>query len=167
VNKWPLVVFCAAVFCIPVPSWSQASGRFVQAELHTAITAKTAKVGDPVKAAAFTSVTLPNGVKIARGAEIFGQVRAVDANSIAISFDEVEVDGKKTPLSLSIRGAMMPGGDPSKPAPDTAAHAGSVIGMTGITLEVDDSPQHASKFESTGKKLQLKPGLQLMLGVPE
>jgi hypothetical protein len=166
-NRWRLAVFLAAGFWLSVPSWPQASGRFVQAELHTTITVKSAKVGDPVKASASSSVTLPNGVQIHRGGEIYGQVRAVDANSIAISFDEVEEQGKKTPLSLSIRGAMMPSSDPAKPSQDTAGQAGSVIGMPGVTLQVDDSPQHASKFESSNKKFQLKQGLQLMLAVPQ
>ncbi len=46
-----------------------------------------------------------------------------------------------------------------------AAHTGSVIGMPGVTLEVDDGPQRASKFVSADKELQLKSGLQLMLAV--
>ena len=48
-----------------------------------------------------------------------------------------------------------------------AAHSGLVIGMPGVTLEVDDGPQHASKFVSAGKELQLKSGLQLMLAAVE
>ena len=110
-----LVLAVVAGFCLPAAFLGQPSGRFVQAELRTSITARSAKVGDPVKASAFTSVTLPNGVKVNRGDEIFGQVRSADANSIAISFDEVEIAGKKTPLGLSIRGAMLPSGDQSKP----------------------------------------------------
>ena len=162
-NRWALAVSLAAWFWLPVPFRAQPSGRFVQAELRTTVTAKSAKVGDPVKASAFNSVTLPNGMMINRGAEIFGQVRAVDANSIAISFDEVETAGKRTPLSLSIRGAMMPSTDASRPSQDSAGQAGAVIGMPGVTLQVDESAQHASKFEWSGKKFQLKPGLQLML----
>jgi len=129
------------------------------------IVAKSAKVGDPVKASVFSSVTLPNGMKISRGAVVTGQVRAVDANSIAISFDEIEAGGKMTPLSLSIRAAMMPN-ESGKPSQDTMGQTGAVIGMPGVTLQVDDSPQHASKFESSSSnKFQLKKGLQLMLGV--
>jgi hypothetical protein len=158
-----LVLAVVAGFCLPAAFLGQPSGRFVQAELRTSITARSAKVGDPVKASAFTSVTLPNGVKVNRGDEIFGQVRSADANSIAISFDEVEIAGKKTPLGLSIRGAMLPSGDQST----TAGQAGSVVGMPGVTLQVDDGPQHASKFESSAKKFQLKQGLQLMLAIPE
>jgi hypothetical protein len=160
-------VFLVAALCLPAPILPQGSRQFVQVELRKTITVKTAKVGDPVYAVAVTSASLPGGVKIGRGAGVFGQVRAVDANSIAISFDEADVNGKKIPLSLSIRGAMLPGADPSKPDKDTAAQAGSVIGMPGVTLQVDDSTAHSSKFESSGKKFQLKHGLQLMLAPPE
>jgi len=39
--------------------------------------------------------------------------------------------------------------------------------MPGATLEIDDTPQHASKFKSNGGEFQLKSGLQLMLAVVE
>jgi len=148
---------------VPCLSLAQQS-RFVQAELLKTIKAKNAKPGDPVKARAVTSANLPGGVSIAEGAVLLGQVRSADPRSLAISFDEAEMDGKKTPLSLSIRAAMMPGG--SETHSGVAAQTGSIIGMPGVTLHVDDSPQHASKFESAGKELQLSHGLQLMLSVP-
>jgi hypothetical protein len=184
--------------------------QFVQAELLKTIKAKSAKVGDPVRARAVSAVLLPGGIAIPEGTILEGEVRAADTNSLSISFDQAELSGKKTPLSLSIRAALMPGG-PQKslggnasvdsaapnvhpmnggsatPVPVTtqqatptahpdsgavvqpgrpvAAQAGSVIGMPDVTLQVDDSPQHASKFESSGKELQLKQGLQFMLAV--
>ena len=116
-------------------------------------------MGDPVKARVANSVNLPNGTILPRNTEIFGQVRAVDASSVAISFDRIELTVSQ-PLHLSIRAAMVPDA-----AENTPAQAGSVIGMRGVTLEIDDGPQHASKFPAEGKNLQLKPGLQLMLGV--
>ena len=61
---------------------------------------------------------------------------------------------------------MMPSG-PQNNVDGVAAKAGSVIGMPGVTLQVDDSAQHASKFVSSGKELQLKQGLQFMLAAPE
>jgi len=48
-----------------------------------------------------------------------------------------------------------------------AAHTGSVIGMPGVTLEVDEGPERTSKFVSADKELQLKSGMQLMLAVVE
>jgi hypothetical protein len=150
-----LAVFFAAGFAP-----AQTSGRFVQAELLTGIKTKTAAVGDAVKARVASSANLPNGTMLPRNTEIFGQVRAVDANSVAISFDRIDLDGKPVPLHLSIRAAMAP-----DTGQNTPAQAGSVIGLRGVTLEVDDGPQHASKFRAEGKNLQLKPGLQLMLGV--
>ena len=198
---------------LPLSSLAQHSKQFVQAELLKTIKAKSAKAGDPVKARAVTAVLLPGGVAIPEGTILLGEVRAADPNSLSISFERVELSGKKTPLSLSIRAAMMPGGPQkssgdagnspldaatpnahpikgetaqlsdktqnaaqnasagsagvSQPGRVVAAQTGSVIGMPGVTLQVDDSPQHASKFESSGKELQLKQGLQLMLAVPE
>ena len=131
--------------------------------METSIKAKKAKPGDPVKAKVTASVTLPGGLKVSRGANIFGEVKSADANSLAIAFDQVEIDGEKKPMKLSIRAAMMPGGDPGKQG--EAAQAGAVIGLKGVTLDVDDGPEHASKFESAGKELQLRAGLQVMLGV--
>jgi hypothetical protein len=46
-----------------------------------------------------------------------------------------------------------------------AAQTGTVVGMHGVKLQVDDSPQHASKFQSSAPDLQLSEGLNLMLAV--
>lgn len=58
---------------------------------------------------------------------------------------------------------------PSGPGPGEtkvrAAHAGSVIGLADVTLDIDDGPAHASLFRSP-KSLKLSSGLQLMLTVP-
>jgi hypothetical protein len=206
--KFWLTILVAAG-CLPMPSSAQQK-QFVQAELLKTIKAKSAKAGDPVKARAVSAVLLPGGIAIPEGTILEGEVRAADTNSLSISFDQAELSGKKTSLSLSIRAALMPGGPqknfggnasvdaaapnvhpmnggPATPVPVTtqqaapnarpdsggvvqpgrpvAAQAGSVIGMPGVALQVDDSPQHASKFESSGKELQLKQGLQFMLAV--
>jgi len=184
---------------------AQGSKQFIQAELLKTIKAKKAKVGDVVKARPVQAVTLPNGFTIPDDATLLGQVRAVDEKSLAISFDQVEIKGKTTPVKLSIRSAMMPnqegaaarpgdatrsldaatpgdrpirGGVPragkvteseppsaTQPGAAVAAHTGAVIGMPGVTLDVDEGPQRASKFVSADKELQLKSGLQLMLAV--
>ena len=162
-----LVLALAMGVYLPAISWPQEPAKFVQVQLLTSLNTKSANVGDAVKASVYTATTLADGGKMARGAEVYGQVRSVDANSISISFDEAEVNGKKAPLKLSIQGAMMPGGDSSKPDKNAQGSAGLVVGMPGVTLQVDDGPQHASKFETSGKKLQLKSGLQLMLRVTE
>ncbi len=204
------LITLVAASCLPLSSSAQQK-QFVQAELLKTIKAKSAKVGDPVKARAVSAVLLPGGLTIPEGTILVGEVRAANTNSLSISFDQAELNGKMTPLSLSIRAALMPGGPqkssggnasvdaaapnvhpmkggPATPLPDktqnatphatadsggvvqpgrpVAAQAGSVIGMPDVTLQVDDSPQHASKFESSGKELQLKQGLQLMLAVP-
>lgn len=150
-----------------LPGMAFAQTRSVQAELLNTIKVKKAKVGDPVKARVVNSVTLANGVTVASDSVILGEVRSADANSVVISFDRVDFKGKKTPLILSIRAAMMPGVDTSNTARKLNAQNGSVIGMPDVTLQVDESPAHASKFESESKNFELKHGLQLMLAPPE
>jgi hypothetical protein len=206
------IIAIVAAGYLPLLSLAQQPQQFLQAELVKTIKAKSARTGDPVKARAVNAVVLPGAVTISVGTILLGEVRAADPNSLSISFDQAELNGKKTPLSLSIRAAMMPGHPPKSlgdaentsldastpnahpiqggPAqlsdktenaaknattpdsggvsrPAVAAQTGSVIGMPGVSLQVDDSPRHASKFESSGKELQLKQGLQLMLAVPE
>jgi hypothetical protein len=207
-----VIVKVAMIVLVALACLAQHSKQFVQAELLKTIKAKSAKVGDPVKARAVSAVLLPGGIAIPEGTILLGEVRAADSNALSISFDQAELNGKKTPLNLSIRAALLAGGPqknfggnagvnaaapdvhPMKGGPATqvpvttqsatpsaqadsggvaqpgrpvAAQAGSVIGMPGVTLMVDDSPQHASKFESSGKELQLKEGLQFMLAVVE
>ena len=189
--------------------WVSAQGakQFVQAELLKTIKAKKAKVGDVVKARPVQAVTLASGLIIPEDATLLGEVRAADEKSLSISFDQVQIKGKTTPVKLSIRSAMQPGEAPAAatrpgdatssldaaspgnrpirgeatptrkvteseppnaaPGAPVAAHTGSAIGMPGVTLDVDDGPQRASKFVSTEKELQLKSGLQMMLAVVE
>lgn len=46
-----------------------------------------------------------------------------------------------------------------------AGHTGSVIGLPGVTLQIEDGPDAVSTFVSAKKNLQLDSGLQLMLEV--
>jgi len=168
--RYWLAVGIVAILCAAQFASAQGSKRLIQAELLKTIKAKKAKVGDVVKARAVQSVVLPGGITIPEGSTVVGEVRAVDENSLAMSFDQVEIKGKTTPVKLSIRAAMMPeqASFSAGRAPSTAVgHTGSVIGMPDVTLEVDEGPQHASKFTSSGKELQLKSGLELMLAVVE
>ena len=57
---------------------------------------------------------------------------------------------------------MSSGGTPGKP---TAAQAGSVIGLPGVTLLFDDGPTAVSTFISAKKNFQLDSGLQMILVV--
>jgi len=212
VKHWLAVGIAAMVCALPL-ALAQGAKVFVQVELLKTIKGKKAKVGDAVKARAAQAVALPGGLTILQGATLVGEVRSADEKSIAISFDEAEINGKKTPVKLSIRGAMMPGEAPMRSGESSAPVAGStpgnrpmqggptslgertksaaetttgssapvtgpgqgitvqtgtVIGMPGVTLEVDEGPQRASKFVTSGdKELQLKSGLQLMLAVVE
>lgn len=105
-----------AMLCLPWLSQAQHPKQFIQAELVKTIKAKSAKVGDPVKARAINAVVLPSGISISEGNTLLGEVRAVESNSISISFDQLEQGGKKTAVGLSVRAAMMPG-EHSSPRP--------------------------------------------------
>jgi hypothetical protein len=47
----------------------------------------------------------------------------------------------------------------------TAAHTGSVIGLPGVALQIEDGPPAVSTFVSAKKNFQIESGLQLMLVV--
>lgn len=154
-----------AAGCSLLPSLAQHPKQFIQAELLKTVKAKSAKPGDRVQARTANALVLPGRVTVPEGTVLHGEVRSASPTSLTISFDQADLGGKQTPLNLSIRAAMMPGGP--QPHGGVAAQTGSVIGMPGVTLQVDDSPQHASKFESSGKDLQLKQGLLFMLAPPQ
>lgn len=66
------------------------------------------------------------------------------------SLSEVNAGGKD---SANTHATMVP------------AHAGSVIGLPGVALTVDDGPPFASKFAIANKDMQLPQGVQLMFSV--
>jgi hypothetical protein len=55
--------------------------------------------------------------------------------------------------------------DGATPGKAQAAHSGSVIGLPGVTLVVEDGPNAVSTFISAKKNLQLDSGLQMILVV--
>ena len=61
--------------------------------------------------------------------------------------------------------SALSGGAGSTQGKATAAHTGSVIGLPGVTLQIEDGPAAVSTFISAKKNLQLESGLQLMLVV--
>ncbi len=199
-----------------VPVSGQTGALHVQVELLNTVRTKKAKVGDKVKARTASPLTLTDGTEVPVASTIAGQIREVEADSggkssVVISFDQVEMDGKKRPAVFLIRAAMLSGGSaksvreasaiapsevhqerpmagraqtvqdatdvqtrapstrsiPDAPAaklgPAVAAQTGSVIGMPGVTLQVDEDGQRPSKFLSNAPNLELKQGLQLML----
>lgn len=156
----------AAIACAALAS-AQAPSRFLQVQLDNTIKTKKAKVGDKVRAKALADTVLVNGLKVSEGDEILGQVQSVDSTSVAISFDQVLLGTKKKPLALSIRAAMAPPTTQSNDRAGVVAKAGDVVGVPGLTLQVDDSPRHASKFQSSTPDFELKHGLLLMLGLVE
>jgi hypothetical protein len=197
-----------------LPAAAQPARVHVQVELVSGVKTKKAKVGDKVKAKTASPLILPDGTAVPATSPITGTIREVTADSggkssVSISFDQVEVFGKKVPAAFFVQAAMVAGGsaaqprdpatispsdvphdrpmagrrqtvqdsadvqskapstpaEPGAPAPSgaTAAQTGSVIGMPGVTLQVDEDGGKPTRFESTAPNLELKPGLQLML----
>ncbi len=143
-RTWLLSGCVAVGLCLPVSSPAQGSKPFLQAELLKTIKAKKAKAGDPVKARAVNAVILPGGITISEGTILLGELRAADANSLVISFDQAEVKGKTTPLKLSIRAAMMPSG------PRTHSNAGS----SAIAVSTPDDKPLSGRPRTLPEKTQ-------------
>jgi hypothetical protein len=197
-----------------VPAAAQPARVHVQVELVSAVKTKKAKVGDKVKGKTASPLILPDGTAVPVTSLITGTIREVTADSggkssVSISFDQVEVFGKKMPAAFFVQAAMLPrapagqprdpaaiapsdvphdrpmagrrqtvqdsadvqskapstSAEPGAPAPSstTAAQTGSVIGVPGLMLQVDEDGRQPTKFESNAPNLELKPGLQLML----
>src|SRR5215471_19029643 len=92
----------------------------VQVELVSSIKTKKAKVGDKVKGKTASPLILPDGTAVPVTSLITGTIREVTADSggkssVAISFDQVEVFGKKLPAAFFIQAAMMPAGSAGEP----------------------------------------------------
>jgi hypothetical protein len=216
VSKTRLALLMSAFAIWPVSA--QSDVPHVQVELLSNVKTKKAKVGDKIKAKTASPLTLSDGTAVPVATPVNGQVREVEADSggkssVVISFDQVEIDGKKRTVPFLIRAAMLAGGGsapaqdgnaispaevhrerpmagrsptvqdasdvqihapsarstPDQPAhsgPYMAAQTGSVIGMPGVVLQVDEDGGHPSKFISASPNLELKSGLQLMLVVP-
>ena len=197
----------------------------IQAELTTPVKLPKAKVGDKLKAVTVTQVNLPNGPSIPAGSTVMGQVQNVDGAFVTVAFDQVNVDGKKIPLNITLVAAALMGGPKTQMSEGTGSSkmdspsggslpndhplngggysvteagsnaasgvgheslsevnsaasgatvkrgaevrttAGSVIGLPGVALAIDDSAPFASKFELKNKEQQLPKGLQLMFSV--
>ena len=86
----------------------------IQAELTTAVKLTKTKVGDKLKASTVTQVSIPSGPTIPAGSTIMGQVQKVDGAAVTLAFDQVNVDGKKIPLNITLVAAAVMGGPTTK-----------------------------------------------------
>ncbi|MGA7415894.1 MAG: hypothetical protein WBW33_35815 [Bryobacteraceae bacterium] len=159
----------------------------IQAELSTPVKLAKAKVGDKLKAVTVAQVNVPNSPVIPAGSTVMGQVQKVDGAFVTVSFDQVNVDGKKISLNITLVAAALMGGpktettdgnakatksannSPGADAPlrpgEVRTTLGTVVGLPGVALAVDDVAPFASRFELNNKEQQLPKGLQLMFKV--
>jgi hypothetical protein len=175
------VLTFAAAFALCAQTPPDASILHIQAQLSSKLQLNKTKVGDKLTAQTVTAVTLPNGTAIPIGSMLLGQVLKLDADSVTVSFDQVNVASRKIPLNITLVGAAMMDGKNQmsqanssakvdSPSPEdhpsnVSTHSGSVIGMPGVTLSIDDGPPYASQFKLTTKDLRLPKGVQLMFSV--
>lgn len=207
-----LITLLAAASAYPQLDLPQPTPIHIQAELTTPVKLAKAKVGDKLKAVTVTQVNIPNGPAIPAGSTVMGQVQKVDGASVTVAFDQVNVDGKKIPVNITLVAAAIMGGpktaataggsvpndhplnaagnsateaassaakggkeslsevgSPAGPVSQRGAEvrttAGSVVGLPGVALSVDEEAPFASKFELKNKEQQLPKGLQLMFSV--
>ncbi len=194
----------------------------IQAELTTAVKLTKAKVGDKLKASTVAQVSVPKGPTIPSGSTMLGQIQKVDGASVTVVFDQVNVDGKKIPINVTLVAAAVmggpkttegsgaskmdsaaggnerndhpleggrysvteaasnaanggqlglsevnsaPTGSASQKGAEVRTTAGSVVGLPGVTLAVDEEAPFASKFQLKNKEQQLPKGVQLMFSV--
>ena len=113
------------------------AGTQLPLALTTALTSKTAKVGDPVRASLTSDVKLGDRVAIPAGTTVAGQITGVVSGSdkiggvpsLAMQFDRIELAGNKdVPINGEIlqKGKSDTGGDTAKIVGGTAA--GAIIG---------------------------------------
>jgi len=140
-----------------LPAVAQPARVHVQVELVAAVKTKKAKVGDKVKGKTSSPLILPDGTAVPVTSSITGTIREVTADSggkssVSISFDQVEIFGKKVPAAFFVQAAMMPGGPaaaPRDPATITPSDVPHDHAMAGRRQTVQDSADVQSKAPST------------------
>jgi hypothetical protein len=108
------------------------SGTEIPLTLTTALTSKTAKVGDPVKALTTSDVLVDGRVAIAAGTTVAGQVLQVESGSagiggkpsLVLSFDRLELPGG---TDIPIAGEIT-----QKGKSDTAGDTAKIVGGTAL-----------------------------------
>jgi hypothetical protein len=140
-------LFCAAAlllgFSIAVPcALGQTShpsspparqSQALQVELTSTVRAKSAKVGDRVKARTVTALILTDQTVIPEGSKVLGHVLRVDCpptgsqeTALSIAFDEFQLKhGRTLPAHLSIRAAAFLGAAIQKPPDDSESDSPS------------------------------------------
>lgn len=168
----------------PVQVVSVPAGTVLSLSLATALTSKTAKVGDPISALITSDVIVDGRTAIATGTTVAGEVAAVESGSdgiggkptLVLSFDRLELPGGK---DIPIAGQIT-----EKGKSDTVGDTAKIVGGTAVGAVIGDKVIKGKKgkviggilggatgavvAQKTGTEARLKEGesLTLVLDAP-
>jgi hypothetical protein len=126
------------------------AGTVLSLSLNSALTSKTAKVGDPVSAVLTSDVIVDGRTAIASGTNVAGQVALVESGSegiggkptLAVSFDRLELPGGK---DVPIAGQIT-----EKGKTDTTGDAAKIVGGTAVGAVIGDKVIKGKKGKIIG-----------------
>jgi len=126
------------------------AGTVLSLSLATALTSKTAKVGDPISALLTSDVVVDGRTAIATGTTVAGSVAAVESGSegiggkptLVLSFDRLELPGGKV---VSIAGQIT-----EKGKTDTTGDAAKIVGGTAVGAVIGDKVIKGKKGKIIG-----------------
>lgn len=134
-----------AVQVVTVPA-----GTVLSLSLATALTSKTAKVGDPISALLTSDVVVDGKTAIATGTTVAGEVAAVESGSdgiggkptLVLSFDRLELPGGK---DVPIAGQIT-----EKGKSDTVGDSAKIVGGTAVGAVIGDKVIKGKKGKIIG-----------------
>lgn len=126
------------------------AGTVLSLSLNSALTSKTAKVGDPVSAVLTSDVVVDGRTAIASGTTVAGQVALVESGSegiggkptLAVSFERLELPGGK---DIPIAGQIT-----EKGKTDTTGDAAKIVGGTAVGAVIGDKVIKGKKGKIIG-----------------
>lgn len=126
------------------------AGTVLSLSLATALTSKTAKVGDPISALLTSDVVVDGRTAIATGTTVAGSVAAVESGSegiggkptLVLSFDRLELPGGK---DVPIAGQIT-----EKGKTDTTGDAAKIVGGTAVGAVIGDKVIKGKKGKIIG-----------------
>jgi hypothetical protein len=134
----------------PVQVVTVPAGTVLSLSLATALTSKTAKVGDPISALLTSDVVVDGKTAIATGTTVAGSVAAVESGSegiggkptLVLSFDRLELPGGK---DIPIAGQIT-----EKGKSDTVGDTAKIVGGTAVGAVIGDKVIKGKKGKIIG-----------------
>ncbi len=159
-------LLAALLLAVPVWALETPAGTELQIRLKTKVSTETAKAKDPIEAVVIAPVIVNGQFAIPAGALVRGIVGKVTPSTrpderamLALSFTEIEIDGKKQKLSVKVSGV-----DNAREKIDDQGQISGILGSETITGQMDAGIGKVSQrysglggFLNTVKGAVLKP----------